>query len=679
MPFKYIIGQNSGDSHQASPCWLGLIVRFRDVVSFDRSKIKIGDDTGEMDISLGDSLKDPAAERDPIILTDQIVSWSTTSSKASHTSTANFSLAAGDIRLEYQLNAGDWLMFWAFDNDGDFNRVYANVRSGLGQSKTFLGAVLGNGVFKGDNQAPQVVNAFMDGLKFVGRINAPKRTRSVEPMTGKMKTSYEMTAVGFGEFDSIIHFDEAARARDASNQVREIAQNSQIGSDIGSEKTLSAELDAAVSNQQPLTSEDHIKKWLGIYLGIGPSQYSKGVTEEGVSIPLSGNDKFLVPISVGNLLTGSGAQTVYTYADLLQVFLGVQGPGNLDKSVSRDQALTLTPAAGFAFSKKSKLLGSFFSSYLDFSQSPVWDLLERFLNHPMNEMYVTLRIDINGRVRPTLVARQLPFSSASSFSIRRLIPDVKTVDEKPVFVRAQFDEDPRNRAQYSESPRGKIAVPSTSLQDIQYELSNFLDLPRWVLSSNMVRSEKLGPSESLRFNYIKVPGTDIVGDSHAPYQDTDLALNPPILVAADIQRNGLRTYIQPTKADVNGIVDQKGNQGRIFTSIMADILIDQHLKWTGTIDAIGIQEPIAIGDNLEYDDLILHIESVVHSGFIDMGGQKHFSTQLSLSHGVSIESDNTSPRRVILPGELVRQESPTINTERYVDPITGKPFQGDVG
>ncbi len=41
-----------------------------------------------------------------------------------------------------------------------------------------------------------------------------------------------------------------------------------------------------------------------------------------------------------------------------------------------------------------------------------------------------------------------------------------------------------------------------------------------------------------------------------------------------------------------------------------------------------------MGDNLEWDDVIYHIEGIQHSGHIDQAGRKTFDTVLSLSNGV---------------------------------------------
>jgi hypothetical protein len=60
----------------------------------------------------------------------------------------------------------------------------------------------------------------------------------------------------------------------------------------------------------------------------------------------------------------------------------------------------------------------------------------------------------------------------------------------------------------------------------------------------------------------------------------------------------------------------------------------------GTFVCVGIQAPIAIGDNLEFEDVVYHIEQVVHSCSVNpANGIKTFRTIISVSQGISIYSN----------------------------------------
>jgi hypothetical protein len=53
------------------------------------------------------------------------------------------------------------------------------------------------------------------------------------------------------------------------------------------------------------------------------------------------------------------------------------------------------------------------------------------------------------------------------------------------------------------------------------------------------------------------------------------------------------------------------------------------------MECIGIYEPIAVGDNLEFDFVIYHIEGVIHRCTISQDGVKSFRTILTISNGIS--------------------------------------------
>jgi hypothetical protein len=71
--------------------------------------------------------------------------------------------------------------------------------------------------------------------------------------------------------------------------------------------------------------------------------------------------------------------------------------------------------------------------------------------------------------------------------------------------------------------------------------------------------------------------------------------------------------------------------------LMSDILMGQHLRLTGTLSIIGVQAPICHGDNLEWDGVVFHIESISHQCQIAPDGKKVFATTLSLSHGIRVD------------------------------------------
>jgi hypothetical protein len=80
-----------------------------------------------------------------------------------------------------------------------------------------------------------------------------------------------------------------------------------------------------------------------------------------------------------------------------------------------------------------------------------------------------------------------------------------------------------------------------------------------------------------------------------------------------------------------------------WTYLVADWVINGHLKMNGQIQTIGVEEPICIGDNFDFDDTVYQIENVSHMMSISGEGVKSFRTQLSLSMGISSKSSSEIP------------------------------------
>jgi hypothetical protein len=60
------------------------------------------------------------------------------------------------------------------------------------------------------------------------------------------------------------------------------------------------------------------------------------------------------------------------------------------------------------------------------------------------------------------------------------------------------------------------------------------------------------------------------------------------------------------------------------------------------VSCLGIESPICEGDNLEFEGIVYHIESVNHSCAIDPGsGMRHWATTLTLTNGLRAEDSHT--------------------------------------
>ena len=60
-------------------------------------------------------------------------------------------------------------------------------------------------------------------------------------------------------------------------------------------------------------------------------------------------------------------------------------------------------------------------------------------------------------------------------------------------------------------------------------------------------------------------------------------------------------------------VDRASYNSPEWARIHADAVIGGHLKMNGTFVCAGIPDPIAVGDNLEFEDVVYHIEQITHT------------------------------------------------------------------
>src|SRR5262249_51412223 len=82
--------------------------------------------------------------------------------------------------------------------------------------------------------------------------------------------------------------------------------------------------------------------------------------------------------------------------------------------------------------------------------------------------------------------------------------------------------------------------------------------------------------------------------------------------------------------------DIVGRTPDTWIKLVADFNMGGHLQLNGSLTCYGIEQPICEGDNVEWDDVVLHIESVSHSCSFDAStGKKRWRTSLTLTHGMT--------------------------------------------
>jgi len=316
----------------------------------------------------------------------------------------------------------------------------------------------------------------------------------------------------------------------------------------------------------------------------------QGTKKLDPKLPPPANRFFGVPIGVGKLLGVNAAYACELYNYLFGIW---------KKSTTN----TATPQEGFNpgfieddgvgfYKTANKLEGQRLLAADYWNCIKVWSILQSYLNPTINEMYSTYRVNTKGSVMPTLVVRQKPFTTLHY--------------------------------------KGKGVV------------SRHLEMPRWKLNPNLLLNMDLGKDENARTNFVQVKTRSLSmvdGRNNAIQTGQGNWLSDE----KDISRNGLRPNIQTANYDFppeSGDVEIKNKK---WAGLVADWLFEGHLRESGTFLTMGIQEPISVGDNLEFNGVVYHIESVVHFLTIDNNGKKSFRTQLTVSWGMDDRSTSSKP------------------------------------
>jgi hypothetical protein len=436
-------------------------------------------------------------------------------------------------------------------------------------------------------------NDFDDGLKFVGRVQDIRKLLAQTP-DGLRTVRYNLAAVGFSELDSSVFFDPNLSRNE--QYIERVLQHLSIPMaeiyNTAAEEAQAGKGGIDINKVIPALIKAFIGEGIsGVGVASGGIQLATGASVATKEAPYA----YVVPDGVAQILgvkvPSKKESGVYSYADILETIQGLQKyEGNHFPQLFFPK-MSVDTEFGQVFGRDETsnrhftaypLKGLFMPTAVSFDNKTVWNLLNEFLNPAVNEMYTAVRYTPSGRVMPTLVIRQLPFSS-------------------PVLTQKHGS-----------------------------KVTSFHELPRWRADPVLVRGMDVGRSDGERINFIHIygiPAKQVLGSD----MSTQLTLHPPVSDFQDMKRHGLRPHMG--QINVSPVDIANGGPGE-WMSLRADFLMGQHLMLTGICSMVGVTLPIAPGDNFEFEDTLYHIESVHHHCSITPDGGKSFTTQVSLSHGV---------------------------------------------
>lgn len=533
-------GSNETDGvHQTSPAW---------VLTFVRWKIR---DTLRTEST--DGLDYTTIADKPLVVENDCIQVSVSDSKSVLTPSMTATLMITDVNYETDVAPGDFVFVNMLNWDQDSRRVADNAR------------------------VMRAINGVKDGFKGFFKVQSVRKSLMTEPQTGTKYYAVKITGFAFTEFNNSIYFNPYLIGQSDQNLILFSSQLNIDWSGIQSDKGLN-------SVQQIVAA------LIQCFIGTGFTDQGRKV--ESVGGVVTANTHFFMPQGVGNLLGLSGlksAKDAYNFLFGIQNYSSnsnqnlAQGmnpsgiPSNATSTTGRFM-YTPKPVDGFTVNKPEY-----------WNQVKAWSILNQFINSPLNELYTCFRVSPNGSVMPTMVLRQIPF----------------TTD-------------------------GFVTTGN-------YGVTRFMNVPRWGISPSLAFSFDLGKDEVARVNFVQYYGKSVNGP--AGYDISDETINNYLYDSDDVKRNGLRPYVVTSEFDRT---PTNGTQGSFrapgWAKIVGDALIGGHLKMSGTINFVGIPEPIAVGDNLEFDSVVYHIEQIMHTAAISPDGKKVFRTTVTVSNGMDIQN-----------------------------------------
>lgn len=547
-------GQDENASiHQTAPTWVLTFVRWADRDTLRHKP------TADLNYQTTRST-------DPLVVENDCIQVSTNVNKSTLTHSMSATLVQTDVNYMTDVAPGDFVFVNMLNWPKDARRVADNARGKL------------------------PINGVNDGFKGMFKVQSVRKSLQVDPNTGVKMLVFRISGFAFTEFNNTIYFQpEMITSTDSEN----------IGlytSNIGLNW-------AAIARDKALTNgQDLIKALIQSLIGSGIGNDGK---QDKLGNLKSPNTLFYIPQLVGTLLGVKGAvaaKDVYNYLFGIQQYasgdaLGIANgfnPANISASEGRFTATS------------SKCRGESLQKPEYWNQVKVWSILNQFTNAPLNELFSSFRVDKTGRVMPTIVYRQIPFTNE----------DFKSGN---------------------------------------YEVTKFMNLPRWKINPAMVLAMDIGRDEAARINFVQYFGRSSL-DIKSNGVSEQTAQKNYLFDIDDVKRSGLRPYVISSTFDIT--TEKSQYESPLWARIVGDALIGGHLKLNGTFEVVGIVAPISVGDNMEFDGVVYHIEEVSHTSGIDATGKKIFRTKISASSGLSVDSSESGTKYAEMThssGESIRQ------------------------
>lgn len=531
-------GSSEGPVHQTSPAW---------VLSFQRWLVR-------------DTLRtEPTTQANyatitekPLVVENDCIQVDVSDSKSVLTPSMTASLLVTDVNYETAVAPGDFVFVNMLNWDQEARRVADKARR------------------------LQPINGINDGFKGFFKVQSVRKSLVTDPVSGTKTYVVRITAFAFTEFNNSIYFNPYL--------IDKSDQNLLLFTSL-----LNVDWAAIQSNKGLNQIQQLLQALIQCFIGTGFTDQGKKVQNNTIT---TANTQFYIPQGVGNLLGLSGLQSA---KDAYNFLFGIQQYSN-NSNQNIQQGLNpsginanATDSNRFMFVPGRPVEGVTVTKPEYWNQNKAWAILNQFTNAPLNELYTCFRVSPNGSVMPTMVFRQIPFTT-------------------------------------------------DGFQTGGHNVTRFMNLPRWSIDPALAFSFDLGRDEVARINFVQYFGRSVNGPAGYDISD-EISRQNYLYDGDDVKRNGLRPYVVTSEFDRAPDGSEQGDfRAPGWAKIVGDALIGGHLKLSGTINYVGIPEPIAVGDNLQFDNVVYHIEQIVHTAYISQDGRKTFRTSITVSNGVGLSS-----------------------------------------
>lgn len=526
--------------NQSSPTWVLTFIRFENRDTLRNNTIP----------------PLTTSPNDPLVVENDCVSVTTTMNKGTLTPSMEATLKETDVNYLTAVAPGDFVFVNMLNWESDARQLAINARH------------------------TRPINGPDDGFKGLFKVQSVRKSISISEADGKKNVVYKIDGYGFTEFNNTIYFNQNLLASGSQDN---------FGLFI---RRLSSDWANIVNPNGFFNIQKIISILITSFIGNGIN--TSDLSDDLKSNLPTANTQFYIPLIVGKLL---GIPHAVAVKDIYSYLFGIQ---TYSANQNQTMAQGLNPKLSTSFSgpgfryTNAQVYGDSFFMPEFWNATKAWSIINQYLNAPLNEIYTCYRLSNDNHVYPTVVFRQMPFTT-QDFQTR-----------------------------FNTSP----------------SVTPFLSVPRWQIDSSIVYNLDIGRDEAARVNFFQYYSrVGLINDNAGSGPAQEIAAINYVFDSNDVKRSGLRPSI------VSGMFDPyvaAGPRSPIWAKIMGDAVMGSQLKLNGTMELVGVEEPICIGDNLEFEGIVFHIESIIHNCFIDpVSGIKRFKTILKLSSGVSLSSTSS--------------------------------------